>query len=110
MGKKYLLAYLAYPYSADPKRYTQEIFEIAVKIISKFQLNKEIVPVVPHLMFDPFHHHVADELILEWELETISRCDIFVVCSDKLSPGMMWELAYAQRLGKPIYELEEILK
>ncbi|MFQ6077464.1 MAG: hypothetical protein ACE5Z5_15270, partial [Candidatus Bathyarchaeia archaeon] len=50
--------------------------------------------------------------ICNWEYEIISRSDLFILghpLDPKVSPGMIWEWAFAKRLGIPIVNVHELI-
>lgn len=104
----------AYPYSDGPYTRTKEIRE---KIIELLKVRTDIVIFSPHLAFDALHDWTAEgygsnfEFILSWELEIISRCDAICVppYEGRRSAGVAWERTYAQRLGIPEYQYEDLL-
>lgn len=108
------LLYMAYPYTDGPYTRTKEIRE---KILELLKVRTDIVIFSPHLAFDALHdwnvegYQTEYEFILSWELEIISRCDAICVppYEGRPSAGVAWEKAYAQRLGIPEYQYEDLL-
>jgi len=108
------MAYLSYPYTDNPPVRIAEVTRIAHKIMEK---HKDIVLIVPHLaidsMIEPFIKNKDYLFVAVWELELIKRCDILILgcpLDYGLSPGMVWEWAYAKLLGKEIVEAKELMK
>ena len=106
----YKLVYFAYPYSADPERFTREACEIAREV---YALREDLVIIIPHLLFDKVYRspeeafrHVTEILIREHE--TIARCDYLMYDSRKISVGVQFEIAFATWLGKPVYTVEQV--
>ncbi|MEM3646600.1 MAG: hypothetical protein QW334_00445 [Thermofilum sp.] len=97
------LAYFSYPYSDDPEKRTDEAVWLATKIFEKYRL----FPIVPHAAVDVFQGRVPVVDILRAEHVLIQRSDVFIIGSKEKSQGMMWELAYARELGKPVYRVVE---
>jgi len=107
------LAYFSYPYSDNPRKRTEEIKKIVRKILER---HKDIVPLIPHLVFDALYDYPKGYTHPEFsdmELELISRVDLFVYDpKDALrSRGVRWELAYAKRCrGVKIITYDELMK
>lgn len=114
-----ILAYIAYPYTSNPEKNTQEVRKLALKLIKKYP---EVVPIIPHFCFNFAKKNPQDikaqtteehAQAIEWELEAIKRCDCFVIGKDldySESIGVTWEFCYAKSLNKPIFEIRELLK
>jgi len=107
------MAYLSYPYSDDPPGRIEEVKRLAHKIMEK---HKELVLIVPHLAIDSIIEPFIDSdnwlFAGTWELELIARCDILILgcpLDYKVSPGMVWEWAFAKWLGKEIVEVKELM-
>jgi len=108
------LVYLCYPYSDNPKKRTKEILKLAARIVKD---RPGLVPIIPHVTFDWYHHYkptqepYEDRLvrIAQWEFEMLQRCDFVIVCASESSPGMLWEKAFCKMIGKKVVRLEEVL-
>jgi len=64
-------------------------------------------------MFDSLYNYpdgYNNPQILVLELETIKRCDFLVFDPDNVSSGVLWEVAFAKWLGKPVKTFEEVLE
>lgn len=114
-----ILVYIAYPYTSNPSKNTEEVRKIALKLIKKYP---EIVPLIPHYCFnfakknpEDIKKQTTEEHVqsISWELEAIGRCDCFIIGKElnyDESTGVTWEYCYAKSLGKPIYEASDLLK
>lgn len=108
------MAYLSYPYSDNPQRRTEEVKALATRLVKNY---RDIVLIVPHIAFDQLLSFFIEQrtwwqFIHDWEYEAISRCDLFILgCNPdpEVSSGMLWEWAFAKRLGKQIVTAEELL-
>ena len=107
------LIYFAYPYSDDPAKRTAEITKIVQDLLA---IRKDVVPFVPHLVFDALLGTPAgysNLYVLGWELEIISRCD--AICfptppTPAESVGCAWELAFSKFVGVPEVEYDALLE
>jgi len=93
------LVYFAFPYTEDPINCCKEI---QTKVQHILDVSEDIVPLVPHFMFDAlydFPHGNTHVEFLEYEVELISRCDIFCYDPERVSVGVAWELAIAKKFG-----------
>jgi nucleoside 2-deoxyribosyltransferase len=92
------IAYFSYPFSDDPARRTREAVKIASYIFKKYG----VFPLIPHVAVDVYRGRVSTVDILRAEHALIRRCDMVIV-GGEMSTGVMWEVAYAKELGKPVY-------
>jgi len=107
-----ILFYLSYPFSDNPDLRTQEAIHLARKIM---KMDSNIFVIVPHITFNsilPIRIGAGRGLrcirIAGAELETIERCDGFIIgCDrfDEMSVGMLWETAFARKIGKKILQV-----
>lgn len=108
MGLK--LVYFSFPYSDNPKGRTEEIKIFVQLVLAK---HKNIVPIIPHLMFDSIYNfpegYTHPEFSL-FEFEVISRCDVLTYDPNHVSSGVRWEIAFAQWMGKKIVTFEELME
>jgi len=103
------VAYLAYPYTDNPKKRTREVIAIGKRLV---QRRPEIVPLIPHLHFDIFVDVVPQTWIPLWELAVIQKCDLFILGHSldyRVSAGMVWEHAYAKLNRIPIKTINELI-
>jgi hypothetical protein len=124
---KRLMAYLSYPFSKDPKRFTEEACQYARKIMEK---HPNIFIIVPHtavditmfglpkdnmILYDIKDHVLAPQL----EFTILSKIDVFirgVPDNPSVSMGCMWESAFVQWLNTwrkrkvIIIDLKDILR
>jgi len=106
------LVYFSYPYSDNPKRRTEEIKQIVRKIL---QQKRDIVPLIPHLIFDALYDFPEGYSHPEFalmEFYIISKCDLFVYPKQLIwkSPGCRWERAFAMFLQIPVITYRELLE
>jgi len=106
------LAYFSYPYSDNPRKRTEEIKQ---KVRQILKLHSDIVPLIPHLIFDALYDFPAGYSHPEFsimEIELISRCDIFCYNPEHLeiSRGVRWEYSFAKWLNKEILTYQELIK
>ena len=103
------LVYFSYPYTDNPKGRTEEIKTFVQLVLAK---HDNIVPVIPHLMFDAIYNFPEGYSHPEFsvmELEIISRCDFVAYDPSEVSSGVRWEVAFARWLGKPVLTFQEVL-
>ena len=102
--------YFAYPYTESPRLLSDAVGTLVKRIL---EIRKDIVPLVPHFMFDAMYDYPEGygmTEIMGWECEIIGRCDALVYDSDTMSAGVAWEVAVARKLGKPVFTYDEIMK
>jgi len=108
----YYMVYFAYPYTGDSKKYMEEITALVREIWKK---RNDIIPMVPHCVFDTIfgfplvEGHTHPE-VAETELALIARCDYLCFVNDKISTGVLWEMSFAKWLGKPVVEINYFLE
>lgn len=96
--------YFAYPYTSDPIERTKEVKK---KIQELIKVRKDIVPFVPHLMFDELLDLPAGydcQFVLGWEYEVIASMDYFYVIphpKEIATAGIYWESEFARRVDVP---------
>ncbi|MEM2367017.1 MAG: hypothetical protein QXQ50_02140 [Candidatus Bathyarchaeia archaeon] len=108
MGLK--LVYFSYPYSDNPRARTEEIKTFVQLVLAK---HGNIVPVIPHLMFDAIYNFPEGYSHPEFsvmEFEVISRCDCLAYDPNEVSSGVRWEVAFAKWLGKPVLTFKELME
>lgn len=97
--------YFAYPYSSDPLERTKEICDL---VRSLLEVRKDVVPLIPHIMFDALYDYPTGydhAFMLGWELEVIESADY--ICLPPVPEGVpggcgrFWERAFAFRVGTP---------
>jgi len=102
--------YFSYGYTRDPMRMTKEVQKKVHEILLK---RDDILPVVPHFIFDAlfnFPKGYTHPEMAHWEAEIISRCDGVVYDPALVSAGCRWEVAIAQKLGVPVWTYDEVLE
>jgi len=104
--------YFSYPYSDNPRQRTEEIKRKVREILQK---RKDLVPLIPQLIFDALYDFSEGYTHPEFsimEFELISRCDLFVYDPEHLefSRGVRWEFAFAKWLKKECKTYDEILR
>lgn len=105
---KIYLVYCSYPYTEDPKGTTEYMKRWARKILEKWN---DLVLLIPHLVFDAiwdFPEGYTHEEISVWELALIARMDIFTYDPVRVSAGVRWEKAFAEKEGIPIITMEDL--
>lgn len=124
---KKIIAYISYPFSKDPRRFTKEVCIHAQKIMSKFPNIFIIVPhtAVDYTMFGDIKACISDygerdhSLAPQLEFTILSKIDMFIqgVPDDPMvSMGCIWENAFVHWLNTwrkrkiLIVTLREILK
>lgn len=103
--------YFAYPYSDNPKKRSEEIKKLIQKLL---EVRSDIVPLVPHYIFDAlydFPDGYTHEEFGEMELELISRCDALcpvppVTPRHAISKGVRWETAFVRWLRHHSVDVE----
>lgn len=104
------VAYVSYPYSGDVEGNSDRVRQIAQEIMAH---RHDVVLIVPHWAFDAlmgFPTGYETTFFADWELEIIARCDLVIVPPARdVSAGVIWETAFARRLGKPIYTPTDII-
>lgn len=110
-----IIGYLSYPYSDNPELRTEQSAEIASQII--LGTKAKVCPLSPHYAFDMLLKTFIEQgnwmFVADWELATIEMCDIFILglpLDYGLSPGMVWEAAFARRIRKPIMTVDEVIE
>jgi hypothetical protein len=108
--QNFYLVYFSYPYTRSPVLTSAEIMKKVVAIVNT---HKNIVPLVPHFMFDALFQFPAGythEEIGLWEARIISVCDAFVYDPENSSTGVRWEKVIAHLAGVPIFKIEEVYR
>jgi len=106
------MIYFAYPYSSDPDLRSREIQDLIHKLV---EIRKDIVPLVPHYMFDALYDFPTGygcTFMLGWELEILTRVDyICIVPSPErvVSGGIYWEKEFCRWYGTPEIDWEYLL-
>lgn len=110
--KKQFMIYCSYPYSEDPEKTTQAINAICRDIYyTAHARDNDLLLMIPHNIFDSvFDLPIGDSNY--WmplcELTLIERCDAFAYDPLRMSAGVVWEKAYAEKIGKPIYTYDQL--
>lgn len=111
------LIYFAYPYSDGPKVRTEELKGL---IQGLCEVRTDIVPLVPHTMFDAiwdypdgYSNHFIDLKMGVWEFEIIARAD-YICFPPVQTPcvrlcGVVWESMFAMWHGTPEVKWEHLL-
>lgn len=121
------LAYLTYPYSDDPDGRTEEVLELAEKIIEK---NPDLVLLIPHITVD--NPRIRNVIVsnygpvgfAKWDLTLIRCCHAVIIgypvgdldpkglrhsLDYMVSKGAVWEVAFGELEGKEIIDVRELL-
>jgi len=127
ISNKRIIAYLSYPFSRNPRKYTKEACKYATIIMDK---HPNIFIIVPHTavditMFGPPKKKITDygqrdhSIAPQIEFTILSKIDMFIqgVPDDpSVSAGCIWEHAFVQWLNTfrkkkiIIVTLKEILR
>ena len=115
---KIYLVYCSYPYTENPKQCSEEIKLWAQKMLNK---HSDLVLLVPHFVFDAIYDFPKnfDEIVKKhgktnisslpiWELTLIEYCHIFAYNPMRMSAGVIWEKAFAEKMGIPIITMKEL--
>lgn len=105
--------YFAYPYSDDPVERTEEIKQ---RIRELVEIRKDVVPLIPHLMFDELFDHPGGYMLMfigPWEFEVIADAD-YICLPPLITPcerqcGTVWERVFAGWIGTPEVEWDYLL-
>ena len=103
------LTYFSYPYSDSPRERTAEIRAIVHGVV---RVRHDIVPLVPHLMFDAIYNFPAgythEEMCL-WEILLIAASHQLAYVPMEVSAGVTWERCIAKAFCKPIFTVNELI-
>lgn len=113
--KRLKLCYFSYPYSRDPKECSEDIRVLVEQLFTELRpdLKEKIVPFVPHWAFDAimgFPTGYSDTTRLLWEIEIISRCDLFVWIPEHTGAGVEWERRIAESLGVRVLTFDQLVR
>lgn len=97
------LAYICSPYSGDVKGNTKR-----ARRYSRAAADMGFVPVAPHLLFPQFMDEETERLkAIEMDHVLLERCDVLLICGDRISRGMESEIRHARRKGMKVMHLLE---
>ena len=100
---KMKLVYISYPYSDNPEKRRDELFDLLPKISKE-----DIVPLVPHFAFWKFQEMFGRDYAMKVCVEAVGKCDEMWVVGNKISPGMQMEMDYAKQNNITIVNKEVI--
>ena len=104
------MVYVAGKYSAkdqlEKRRYLLDAEKAALKVLQRGD-----IPIIPHKITYDFEFSLPDfDWIGKFCLPLLLRCDILVyVHPPEESEGVSKEVAFAKKMGIPVYSLEEYL-
>ena len=102
-AKGRLLAYICSPFSGDIESNTKRAREYCRRAV-----DLGYIPLAPHLLLPQFLSEEAERAIaIEMDYELLDRCDLLLVCGDRISSGMESEIRYATENGMEIMHLME---
>ena len=108
-----ITAYLSFPYTADPQKFTEEVRKLATKLQDKYP---DIVLLIPHYCSNWMKQGQTTEehtLAIWYDIALVQKADIFIIGCEldySKSQGMVWEYNIARMLGKKIYSASELLR
>jgi len=94
------LVFICSPFAGDVERNTEN-----ARRFSRFAVEKNVIPIAPHLLFPQFMDDGDKEeraLGLLFGKALLSKCDEIWVFGKTVSSGMSQEIAKARVWGKPI--------
>lgn len=100
------LGYICSPYAGDIEK---NMFR--AKAFSRFAVEKNCIPVVPHLLFPQFMEEATERrLALKMGIVLLGKCGQVWVFGDVISEGMEAEITKAKKQQKKIQYFTEDLK
>lgn len=101
--------YVAGPYRAESISKVEENIARA-RYWTKRLIEKEYLPVTPHMLFALMDGVASDEYFLKAGLDLLEGCDyIYVMPHDGMSVGTQGEINYAKLSGIPTLKWEDIV-
>ena len=93
-----LFTYICSPYRDNPR-----VNVMRVRQYCKFAVSRGRIPIAPHLYFPQFMSETNERgRVMSMNLELLRLCSEIWVFGDKITAGMVAELAHAERLRKNI--------
>ena len=100
------LVYICSPYAGDTEKNT-----FRARVFSRFAVEKNCIPVAPHLLFPQFVDEATERgLGLKMGMVLMGKCEQVWVFGDVISAGMAAEIEKARKQQKRIRYFSENLK
>lgn len=99
------IVYVCSPYSDNPKHNT-----LRARAYCRYVTDKGYIPLAPHLLLPQFLDETTERnLAMFMDIALLSRCAQLWVFGDFISDGMQREIRYAERKGKPVVYIKEVI-
>jgi hypothetical protein len=100
------LVYICSPYAGDVEKNT-----FRARAFSRFAVEKNCIPVVPHLLYPQFIDEETERWLgLKMGIVLLGKCEEIWVFGDVISSGMYLEIEKAKKMRKKIRYFTDDLK
>lgn len=99
------VVYICSPYAGDVERNV-----LRARRYCRYAADQGCIPLAPHLLFPQFLDEKTERnLALFMGIALLSKCAALWIFGESISQGMEAEIRYAQKKGKPIKYISEVI-
>lgn len=99
------VVYICSPYAGDVERNV-----LRARRYCRYAADQGFIPLAPHLLFPQFLDEKTERnLALFMGIALLSKCAALWIFGERISQGMEAEIRYAQKKGKPIKYISEVI-
>lgn len=99
------VVYVCSPYSGDIEANVRK-----ARRYCRYAADQGCIPLAPHLLFPQFLDEKTERnLALFMGIALLSKCAALWIFGERISQGMEAEIRYAQKKGKPIKYISEVI-
>jgi hypothetical protein len=99
------VVYICSPYAGDVERNV-----LRARRYCRYAVDQGFIPLAPHLLFPQFLDEKTERnLALFMGIALLSKCAALWIFGERIFQGMEAEIRYAQKKGKPIKYISEVI-